>query len=81
MLGADGELEGFGGGGSARGEVESHLLGVVEFIGEGRIVDSYLVGVFGVGGIDLGKGFGEPRGSHDWVRLILSGLLLFVTKY
>ena len=51
MLGADGETEGFGGGGLALGEVLGHFVGVVQFVGE-------LVFILGCGGCwVLGVGF------------------------
>lgn len=62
MLGADGETEGFGGGGTAQGEVFCHFVGIVEFVGDwggfgvGR---GSGFGVLGVRSVDKGKSFFE----------------------
>jgi len=72
VLGADGELEGFGGGGGALGEVVGAFLGVVHFIGYGFVVDGDLVWVFGVCGIDELHCAGKFVGHGESVRGVCS---------
>lgn len=71
MLRPTGELEGGRGGGGVFGQEAGHLLGVVEFVGDGGRAGGE-GGVLGVGGVDEGEGL-EVVGGEGWEGHFESG--------